>query len=218
MFKLFLGQGKQIMKELLRKCFKYRCYPNRRTIRRLRKIMKCAITPVWNICIEEREQARKLYRQRLDDSICERVRELKRNITVTEEKKIRSEVARTMKWPSAYSQYKHARKRDHPEYAEFNAKMMECTIAQVDASEKSFRFLWLKDDKKARPPKQQYLHRCIIFRQSGWKPKDYKGGRLYFNGIGSVRVRLHRAIEGVIKTVSIIEKNQKWYVCFSVEI
>lgn len=181
-------------------------------------IMRMAITPVWNACIAEREQARELYRQRLDGAFCEHVQECKRDLTEEEEKKIRKEVAKTIKWPTAYGQYKHMRKRDHPEYADYNAKMMECTVAQVDSSEKSYRALWIKDDKKAKPPKQTKLHSCITFRQNGWQPKDYKGGRLTLSQIGSVRVKYHRPIEGEIKTVSIIEKNRKWYICFSVEI
>ena len=178
--------------------------------------MRSAITPVWNACIAEREQVRKLYRQKLDEAFCDAVQGLKRDLTDKEEKKIRKEVARSISWPTGYGQYKHLKKSEHPEYAEFNAKMMECTVAQVEASEKSFRALWLKGNNEVRPPRQTKLKRCITFRQSGWKPKEYKGGRLHLSGIGSVRVRMHRAIEGVIKTVSINERNRKWYVCFSV--
>lgn len=181
--------------------------------------MRHAVTPVWNACVAEREIARKLYREKLDEAFCDIVQELRRDLTDKEEKKIRIEVGKMINWPSAYDQYKnHVRKRDHPEYANYSAKMLECTVAQVESSENSFRALWLKGNKKARPPKQTELHSCITFRQSGWKPKDYQSGRLYFSGIGSVRVRLHRPIEGVIKTVSIKEKNHKWYVCFSCEI
>ncbi len=44
-----------------------------------------------------------------------------------------------------------------------------------------------------------------------------KGDRLYIQHIGDVDLRLHRPIEGKIKTAIIKRKADKWFVCFSVE-
>jgi putative transposase len=41
------------------------------------------------------------------------------------------------------------------------------------------------------------------------------GNRLYVHHIGTIRVRLHRPVEGVIKTVTIKQEAGKWYVIFS---
>ena len=43
-------------------------------------------------------------------------------------------------------------------------------------------------------------------------------GQLRLASIGSVKIKLHRATEGIIKTCSIIVKNGKYYACFSSEV
>ncbi|MHC1733440.1 MAG: RNA-guided endonuclease InsQ/TnpB family protein [Bacteroidales bacterium] len=44
------------------------------------------------------------------------------------------------------------------------------------------------------------------------------GRRLQISGIGRVRVRWHREIEGNIKTVRIRKQAEKWYACFACEV
>ena len=44
------------------------------------------------------------------------------------------------------------------------------------------------------------------------------GRRLQLFGIGRVRVRWHRPLEGAIKTVRIVYKAGQWYACFSCEV
>jgi putative transposase len=44
------------------------------------------------------------------------------------------------------------------------------------------------------------------------------GTRVYLQGIGKIRIRLHRLVEGRIKTVSITRKNGKYYALFSCEV
>jgi putative transposase len=44
------------------------------------------------------------------------------------------------------------------------------------------------------------------------------GTRLYLQGVGHVKVKLHRPVDGVIKTITVKRACGKWYVCFSVEI
>jgi putative transposase len=41
--------------------------------------------------------------------------------------------------------------------------------------------------------------------------------RLYLQGVGHVKVKLHRPVEGDIKTVTVKRQAGKWFVCFSVE-
>jgi len=45
-----------------------------------------------------------------------------------------------------------------------------------------------------------------------------KKGKLYIQNIGTVRIKLHRDIEGIVKTVTICRTNGKWYACFSCEV
>ncbi len=199
---------------MMRRSRKYRCYPNPATQRRLWRTMRRGATPVWNACVGEREQAGREYRERLYGARLRASSMGWRMLSSDEDKAIRQQVAAQQSWPSAYSQYKHVRKREHPEYAEFDAQMLQSVVAKVDASQKAFLALWVKGDKQARPPRQTDLHRCLTYRQSGWK---LNGNRLTLAGIGHVRIRLHRPIVGTIKTVSLTEKNGRWYVSFSCE-
>jgi putative transposase len=43
-------------------------------------------------------------------------------------------------------------------------------------------------------------------------------GKLYIQGVGEIKVKLHRPVEGRIKTVTVKREAGHWYVCFSVEI
>lgn len=42
--------------------------------------------------------------------------------------------------------------------------------------------------------------------------------KIYLQGIGKIKIKLHRNLEGIIKTVSLSRKNDKYYVIFSCEI
>jgi len=43
------------------------------------------------------------------------------------------------------------------------------------------------------------------------------GARLYLQGVGHLKIKLHRPVNGSIKTVTVKRKAGKWYVCLSVE-
>ena len=43
------------------------------------------------------------------------------------------------------------------------------------------------------------------------------GRRLKLSGVGRVRVRWHRPLEGIVKTVRVIRKAGKWFACFACE-
>jgi putative transposase len=49
----------------------------------------------------------------------------------------------------------------------------------------------------------------------GCKIKDY--GKLYCQGIGELKVKWHRPLQGTIKTVTLKREAGRWFVCFSVE-
>lgn len=44
------------------------------------------------------------------------------------------------------------------------------------------------------------------------------GTRLYLQGVGHIKVKLHRPVDGMIKTITVKRECGKWYACFSVEI
>ena len=50
---------------------------------------------------------------------------------------------------------------------------------------------------------------------AGWK---LQGNRLTLAKVGDVKVKLHRALQGTIKTVTIRRDVDQWYVTFSCEV
>jgi len=114
-----------------------------------------------------------------------------------------------------YDQYKLIRKREHPEYRNFDAQSLQNVLNKVDASYKSFIQLRVKGRSDAMPPNQKRYHRCLAYRQSGWR---IEGKNLYLKHIGKFKMRLHRPIQGRIKLVSVTDVYGKWYVSFSCEL
>ena len=212
------------------RAYKYRCYPNHGTKRQIWRTMKHGVTPVWNACVAEREEAKKQYKELVDRAITDWVMDNKRDIPAKVEKEIRKSLVKKVAWPSAYSQYKHCSHTVNPHLSRFSSKMLQCTTGQVDGSEKSYREQRKKGDSKARPPKQKFMHRSIMYRQSGWYPKtaeeinamDVPAVTLTKLGrtgqSGRIRIKLHRPIEGRIKAVSLTQKNGRYYICFSCEL
>jgi transposase len=200
--------------QTIRRAFKFRCYPNKGTRRRAYCKMRL-LAGLWNACVGERDEARKEFRARLGRLVfLEEVR-LSREMTEKDLKALRQAANKAIKWPSAYSQYTLMRKREHSEYADCDAQMCQDVLTKVDGSDKSFLALWKKGDRNARPPRFKGMHRCLTYRQSGWR---LDGNNLYLSHVGIFHVRLHRPIEGKVKTVSVTEKNGKWYACFSCQI
>ena len=50
----------------------------------------------------------------------------------------------------------------------------------------------------------------------GCKLRD--NGRLYVQGVGEIKVKLHRLLDGEVKTLTLKRECGKWYSCFSVEV
>ena len=55
------------------------------------------------------------------------------------------------------------------------------------------------------------------FPSHGDGNKLLTSGHLFVQGVGNLKVKLHRPLEGSVKTVSVKRENEHWYVCFSVE-
>jgi transposase len=200
---------------VIRRSYKFRAYPNRGTRRRLCEMMWRAM-PAWNWCVGERRRTLNQYAAKCREREVARAAELGRELDPREVKRLRKEVSKEIDWPSFYSQRpKFAVKRGHPEYEGAPSTVLEMAAYSADASWKSFIKLRQNGDPDARPPQTQYPHPALIFRQSGWK---LSGDKLILAGAGTIPLVLHRGIEGKIKTVTITEKNQHWYVSFSCEI
>ena len=94
----------------------------------------------------------------------------------------------------------------------------QSVIEQVDLAFQVF-FRRVKAGEKPGYPRFKGPGRfhSFLFKQFGTGAR-LDGRRLKLFGIGRVRVRWHRPLEGKIKTVRIVHKAGRWYACFTCEV
>jgi putative transposase len=104
-------------------------------------------------------------------------------------------------------------KQLRPKYAALDAQLLQEVLQRLDRAFQGF-FRRVKAGQRAGYPRFKGRDRydSCTFKQTGWKLKD---GRLALRGIGALKVRWSRRIEGTIKTVTIRRDADQWYVCFS---
>lgn len=113
------------------------------------------------------------------------------------------------------NQLKEIRKNGDLSLANFSC--CQDILRRVDKTFKAF-FSRVKRGEKAGFPRFKSASRfdSITFPSYGDGIKLI-GNRLKIQGVGLVKIKLHREIEGKIKTVTIKRECGKWYVSFSVE-
>ncbi len=94
----------------------------------------------------------------------------------------------------------------------------QSVIDQVNLAFETF-FRRVKAGEKPGYPRFKGSNRfnSFLFKQFGTGAR-LSGRRLRLFGVGRVRVRWHRPLEGKIKTVRIVHKAGCWYACFACEI
>ena len=65
--------------------------------------------------------------------------------------------------------------------------------------------------------KSRFRYDSITFPSYGDGVRLRDNGKLYVQGVGEIKVKLHRPVAGRIKTVTVKRDAGRWYVCFSVE-
>lgn len=114
------------------------------------------------------------------------------------------------------SQLKEIRAEGLCELTNFSA--CQDILRRVDKTFKAF-FSRVKKEKKVGFPrfkgKNQFNSFTYPTYGDGCKLKE--NHKLYLQGIGDIKVKLHREVAGKIKTVNVKRVCGKWYVCFSVE-
>ena len=112
-------------------------------------------------------------------------------------------------------------KKEKPELKKVYSQTLQDTARRLDKAFQNF-FRRVKENKKGKNKKPGYprfkgylRYDSIIYPQSGFNLKDNK---LILSKIGSLKIKLHREIEGNIKTLTLRRTTtNKWYACFSVE-
>jgi putative transposase len=109
---------------------------------------------------------------------------------------------------------KEARKTD-PYLAKTNFSSMQATLRRLDRAFRAF-FRRVRAGEAPGYPrfKGQDRFRLVEFPSYGDGCRLKDNGRLYLQHIGHIKVKLHRLVEGNIKTVSVKRACGKWYVIF----
>ncbi len=108
-------------------------------------------------------------------------------------------------------------KIDHPEYREIHSQTLQNVVLRVDLAFRAFFRRVQAGEKPGYPRfKGKGRYDSITYPQSGF---GLHSGKLHLSKIGDIKIKLHRPIEGKIKTCIIRRMpTGKWFACFSVDL
>ena len=105
-------------------------------------------------------------------------------------------------------------KPNHPELSDVHSQVLQDVSKRVDLAFQAF-FRRVKDGEAPGYPRiKGDGYDSFTYPQSGF---GFQQGKLRLSKIGDVAIRLHRPIDGVIKTCTVRRINSKWFVCFTTE-
>ena len=105
-------------------------------------------------------------------------------------------------------------KTDRPELLKVHSQVLQNIARRIRLGYENF-FARRKAGLKAGLPrfKKYGRYESITYPQSGFNVEE---GRLHLSKIGDIKIRLHRSIEGEVKTLTVKRMpSGKWYACFS---
>jgi len=190
----------------LHKAFKYRLYPNRATERQLYHVLnRCR--ELYNAALSERKDA---YQQDQRTTV---VQGTLRVVAAT------MIAGRQIKPMSFYIQRRDLVeiKQERPEYQDIASHVLQDVLNRLDKAFAAF-FRRIKQGDTSGYPRFKGRNRYDSFTYpdtAGWK---FDSWYLHLSKIGSIKVKLHRKLEGQIKTVTIKCEGEHWYVVFCCEV
>lgn len=106
-----------------------------------------------------------------------------------------------------------AQRADNPYLARTNFSSCQATLRRLDRAYQAF-FRRLKAGETPGYPrfKGQGRFASIVFPSHGDGCKLRRDGRAYFQHIGAIKLKLHRPVEGTIKTLTLTREADGWYV------
>src|SRR2546421_8863613 len=106
-----------------------------------------------------------------------------------------------------------ALKKEHHQFREVGSQVLQDVLRRVNLAFDAF-FRRVKAGQKPGYPRFRGRDRydSVTYTQAGWKLDD---GKLILTGIGAIKVKWSRPVQGSIKTVTIRRDADQWYVCFS---
>jgi putative transposase len=192
--------------KLMLKAYKYRLYPNKTVSRKLSGILK-RCRELYNAALSERKDAYQQFQRT--------------TIIAGEERTVAATMVagRQIKSISFYGQKRDLVeiKQERPEYQNIASHVLQDVLNRLD---KAFAAFFRRKRAGETPgyPRFKGRNRYDSFTypdQAGWK---FDGRYLHLTKIGSVKVKLHRFLEGTIKTVTIKREVDEWYVIFSCKV
>jgi putative transposase len=102
----------------------------------------------------------------------------------------------------------------HPELSDVYSQVLQDVSKRVDLAYQAFFRRVKAGETPGYPRVKGDGYDSFTYPQSGF---GFCQGKLHLSKIGDIAVRLHRPINGDIKTCTVRRINSKWFVCFSVE-
>ena len=177
----------------MRKTFKYRLYPDEATEQKL----------YWTLT-----RCRELY-----------------NAALSERRDAYTYAGKSVTYYQQQNDLPEIKAEIRVEYQEIAAHVLQDVLRRLDRAFQAF-FRRVKNGENPGYPRFQGRHRYASFTYpdgAGWKLTIKEQGKqlkgvFHLTKIGQARVRLHRPLEGKIKTVTIKREVDEWYVTFSCEV
>jgi putative transposase len=106
-------------------------------------------------------------------------------------------------------------KREREEFDGVYSQVLQEVLRRVDKTFRAF-FSRVQHGQKAGYPRFKPASRfdSFTYPQKGF---SLRGGALNLSKVGKLKIKLHRPLEGEVKTLTIKREVGRWYACFSVE-
>ena len=107
-------------------------------------------------------------------------------------------------------------KNDFPEYNTVFSQVLQEVGVRLDKAYQNFFRRVMAGATPGFPRfKGKHWYDSFTYTQSGF---GFVDGKLRLSKIGDIKIKLHRRIEGELKTCTVKRKNGRYYVCFSCEV
>jgi len=187
----------------MRKSFKYRLFPNKAIQEKLSWTLdRCR--ELYNVGLTERRDAYNFHVKQHPNYYDENTRKrLTRELTVN--------------YSSQQNNLPEIKANLREEYREIAAHALQDVLNRLDKAFQAFFRRCANGEIPGYPRfKSKYRYNSFTYPDgAGWK---FAGKMLHLSKIGSIKVKLHRPLEGKIKTVTIKREVDEWYVTFSCEV
>lgn len=181
--------------------FKYRLYPNKEQAEKLQWVLdRCR--ELYNAALQERRDTYQVIKNSPNYYDPEWRKQ------ATKERSV-----------SLYDQYKQvpSLKELRPEYKDIPAVVIRDPIKRVDKAFKAF-FKRVATGKTPGYPRFMGKNRYDSFSYVDNHSFHVEEKTLCLHKIGDIKIKLHRSIEGTIKTLTIKREGQHWYASFACEV